>query len=124
MAPRSWRLRIGDILASIQVAREITAGLTFEEYRANREKSLAVERCLEIIGEAARYIPPEVQSRHPGVPWGEMRGMRNIVAHAYFDVIPVVIWDTVQKDLPQLALDLQRVLTIEHDESGDTAQEE
>jgi uncharacterized protein with HEPN domain len=54
---------------------------------------------LAIIGEAVRNIPPEVEASHPEIPWDEMRGMRNIVNHKYFQVSLSIIWQTVQEDL-------------------------
>jgi uncharacterized protein with HEPN domain len=60
----------------------------------------AVIRAFEIIGEAARKIPEDVQKANPGVPWREIAGMRNKLAHEYFGVNAEVVWRTVQEDLP------------------------
>lgn len=80
MPPRDWRLRIEDILEAIHKTQRYVSGLSFDEFCADDKVVDAVVRNLEVIGEAARHIPPEIESRHPGVPWGEMRGMRNIGA--------------------------------------------
>lgn len=58
-----------------------------------------------IIGEAATKVmdvDPEFVSAHPEVPWRNMRGMRNRIAHGYFEINLDVVWDTVQTALPQL----------------------
>jgi len=47
---------------------------------------------------------------HPGVPWAEMRAMRNLVVHEYFGVSNRILWDTVQVNLPQLVAPLQTIL--------------
>lgn len=43
----------------------------------------ALERCLEILGEAARNVPPELQDQFPDIPWRNMVGTRNVIAHEY-----------------------------------------
>lgn len=70
----------------------------------------AVIRRLEIIGEAARRISPETRARLPQLPWEAMIGMRNILIHEYDDVDLMIVWDTVQKDLPRLVANLENVI--------------
>ena len=70
----------------------------------------AVVRNLEIVGEAARQIPEDIQRRYPTVPWREMQSMRNLLSHAYFLIDLDVIWKTVQDDLPAIRPVLQRIL--------------
>lgn len=60
---------------------------------------------LIIIGEAATKIMDrhaEFTASHPQVPWRSMRGMRNRIAHGYFDINLEVVWETVQVALPEL----------------------
>jgi len=57
---------------------------------------------LEIIGEAAGRISPEVQNEFPGIPFREIRGMRNIIAHDYGEVDLERVWETVTHDVPTL----------------------
>jgi uncharacterized protein with HEPN domain len=59
-------------------------------------------RHLQIIGEAARALSPELRSRHPDVPWSEIVGMRTILVHRYFDVDADVVWAAIERDLPPL----------------------
>ncbi len=64
---------------------------------------------LVIIGEAATKIMdryPELANAHPGVPWRSMRGMRNRIAHGYFDINLHTVWETVQTALPELLRNL------------------
>lgn len=65
-----------------------------------------------IIGEAATKLAnDEAQfvSRHPEVPWKAMRGMRNRIAHGYFEINLDTVWDTVQTALPQLVSQLRAI---------------
>lgn len=65
----------------------------------------AVVMSLIIIGEAATKVMDDYADfaqAHPDVPWRSMRGMRNRMAHGYFDINLNVVWDTVQTALPEL----------------------
>lgn len=60
---------------------------------------------LVIAGEAATKLMdhhPDFAAAHPQVPWRSMRGMRNRIAHGYFDINLEVVWETVQTALPAL----------------------
>lgn len=70
----------------------------------------AVVRLLEIIGEAAKLVSPDLREMHPEIPWSAMVGMRNRLIHGYFDVNYDVVWDTVKSDFPPMIDDLERLL--------------
>jgi hypothetical protein len=74
---------------------------------------------VEIIGEAASKISPEIKNSHPEIPWQDMALMRNRLIHVYFDVDLGVVWETIQKDLP----DLKRKLQAIQNPDSPTAQE-
>jgi uncharacterized protein with HEPN domain len=80
--------------------------------------SFAVVRAIEIIGEAASRVTQDARTAFPNIPWADVTAMRNRLIHAYFEVDLARVWDTVTDDLPPLISQLQRTLTIEHDESG------
>ena len=110
MPSRSWQNRIRDILEAIAEIDRFTSGMTFEQFRADPKTVRAVLYDLAIIGEAIRSVPIEVEMQYPDVPWNEARGIRNIVLHEYFRVNLVIVWQTIQIDLPQLAMSLQQLL--------------
>jgi uncharacterized protein with HEPN domain len=111
MSPdRSWSMRVEDILACIEKIKAYTQGMTYENFSADGKTVDAVIRNLEIIGEAAGYIPLEIQEKYPDLAWLEMRGMRNIVAHEYFGVSLPIIWRAIEQDLTPLAGGLKRLL--------------
>ena len=62
----------------------------------------AVLRILEIIGEAAKRIPPEICRQMPQLEWTKIVGMRNRLAHAYFSVNVDIVWDVIENKLPEL----------------------
>jgi uncharacterized protein with HEPN domain len=79
----------------------------------------AVIMSLIIIGEAATKVMDsyaEFTQAHAEVPWRSMRGMRNRIAHGYFDINLEVVWETVQAALPELLKKLPAVRTDADDE--------
>ena len=57
------------------------------------------------IGEIATRLNnehPDFADKNPGIPWRQMRGMRNRMAHGYFDINLEIVWTTVQTSLPEL----------------------
>jgi uncharacterized protein with HEPN domain len=111
MSPeRNWKMRIEDILTCIEKVNEYTRGMSYEQFCADGKTVDAVIRNMEIVGEAAGYIPLEIQEKHPELAWLEMRGMRNIMAHEYFGVSLSIIWRAIEQDLNPLAEGLGKLL--------------
>lgn len=67
----------------------------------------ALERFIEIIGEAASRVSEAERERHPEIPWRGIIGMRNRLVHGYAAVDHEVIWDVATGDLPGLVTALQ-----------------
>lgn len=113
MSPRPWMARVHDILESIANARSYIEGMTFDTFVSDRKTLRAATYEIGIIGEAARHIPADVQERYPGVPWSNMRGIRNAIVHEYFRIDVAVLWDTITHDLPPLVAALNANLEQE-----------
>lgn len=100
-----------DIVEHAEAAANFVAATPdFEALAADRRTFWAVIRALEVIGEAARHVPPEVRTAHPEVPWRGMTGMRDKVIHDYFGVDAAVVWRTVNEDLPPMCLAVRQIL--------------
>lgn len=61
------------------------------------------------VATVAEKLPTDVKDAHPHVPWGDIRGMRNLVAHHYDRVLDRVVWDALGVDVPQILAWLDRV---------------
>lgn len=80
-------------------------GLSKAEFINDKRTQLAVIMNLIIIGEAATKIMDFHEAfaiANADIPWRNMRGMRNRIAHGYFDMDLEVVWDTVKLALPEL----------------------
>jgi uncharacterized protein with HEPN domain len=65
---------------------------------------------LTTIGEAVRSIPVNEQDQFPKIPWGKMVGMRNVLIHEYYKLDEEMIWETCQKDIPDLINNLKKIV--------------
>lgn len=107
MPRRNWKIRIQDILKAANKIVAHTSNLDLESFSTNEWTIDAVLRNFTVIGEAARYIPDDIISAHPEIPWNDIRDMRNIIVHEYFGVDTSIVWKTITDDLPQLIQQLE-----------------
>ena len=110
MPPRDWKLRLEDLLEALARVEGYVQGMNFETFAKDVRTQDAVIRNFGIIGEAANHVPDAIRTAHPGVPWPQMRALRNLVVHEYFGINLEILWDTVKKDLPPLREPLERLL--------------
>lgn len=83
-------------------AIDLASGRDVSDLETDRLLGLALSRLLEIIGKAAARVPNEVRQRFPQIPWSSIVGVRNRMIHAYDAVDYPLVWETVQRDLPEL----------------------
>jgi uncharacterized protein with HEPN domain len=91
-------------------ALEMTVGYQRVDLSTNTMLSMALTRCLEILGEAASKMSADATARFPAIPFAKIVAMRNRLIHAYFDVDLDIVWTTVREDLPALLPALDRAL--------------
>ncbi|TBW08493.1 DUF86 domain-containing protein [Azotobacter chroococcum] len=115
--------RLPDYLEHMQQAAtdacSFVEGLAKEEFLEDKRTQQAVIMSLIIIGEAATKVMDgyaEFVQAHSEVPWRNMRGMRNRIAHGYFDINLDVVWETVQTALPEL---LKQLPAVRQDAGGE-----
>ena len=89
---------------------QFTAGMDFEAFRVDPKTVAAVERKLQVISEAAIRLGTEAESRIPGPPWSNIRGMGNWLRHQYERIELPILWKTVQEDLPPFKTAVLRAL--------------
>ena len=67
-------------------------------------------RRIEIIGEAARHVSETFRARHPEIPWTQIIGQRNILAHEYGEILLDRVWRTAKDSIPELEKLLNRLI--------------
>lgn len=88
---------------AIADAQSFTEGMAQADFLQDKRTQQAVVMSLIVLGEAATKVMdqfPDFAALHAEIPWRSMRGMRNRIAHGYFDINLEVVWDTVQTALP------------------------
>lgn len=105
---------LGHILEAAQNAVDFTDGLEWSDFAEDKRTQQACIMNLLIIGEAAAKLMdkyPEFTQVHSDIPWQSMRGMRNRIAHGYFEIDLQVVWQTIQSALPELLVKLKSLST-------------
>ena len=98
-----------DIIDCIVDINEFTEGIQFYEFEKDKMRKLAVERQLEVIGQAANKISKETQNIMENIPWGNIIGLRNKLAHDYGEILAERIWIISKKSIQELLKELKKI---------------
>jgi len=86
--------------------------MTYEEFERDLKTRRAVEREIEIIGEAARGVSDHLRRATPQVPWRPIIAQRNILAHDYGEIQEELIWRVATVHLPDLDRMISAILAV------------
>ena len=92
-----------------------------EAYHRDERTQDAILRNLEVIGEATKHLSDELRDQWPDVPWRRMAGMRDRLIHGYFGVDLDLVWQVVRQHLPDLAVQIGRILEETGSEDRETS---
>ncbi len=87
-----------------------SAGVEKAAFLADRRTRSALERQLEILGEATKRLTPAFRDEHSHLPWRQMAGLRDVLIHRYDDVDAELLWETVTVAVPALLPNLESLL--------------
>jgi uncharacterized protein with HEPN domain len=104
------RVRLQHMRDAAREAIGFAANRERADLDSDRQLLLSLVKDIEIIGEAASRIGPETRAAHASLPWAAIIGMRNRLVHAYFDIDPDVVWNTIESDLRPLLAAVQTIL--------------
>lgn len=109
--------RLRDMLDAAHDALSFVAGRSREMLDTDRMFAFALVRAIEIIGEAAARVTQETRDQYPQIPWKNIIGMRNRIVHDYVSVDLDIIWEIATARLPELIIELKRILSIEDEQT-------
>lgn len=106
---RSWVLFLEDMLEAARKIARYTAQCDFATFADQELIYDGTLRNLEVLGEAAKKIPPDVRERHPEIDWRGTAGLRDVLSHAYFALDTATLWKIATEEVPRLLAQLEQV---------------
>ena len=107
---RSPQLRLEDIVEACELVADYIRGHDAESFAADSKTRDAVIRQFEIIGEAVKDRPDSMRESEPQVPWRQIAGFRDVLAHSYFIIETSIVWDAASNRAPGLREACRRLL--------------
>lgn len=101
---------VEDIIEAMNDAQVFALGMDYDAFIKDKKTIYALNRALEIIGEASKQIPVQIRNRYPEIPWKKMTEMRDKVIHEYFGVDLKRVWITVKNEIPRLKPMFEEIL--------------
>ena len=112
------RAYLWDMLAAAKAVVSFVQGRTLEEYEANLMLRSAVERQVEIVGEAARRVSKTFQETHAEIPWRPIQAQRHVLAHDYGEIKHDRVWRVAVDHIPALIALLEPLLPAVPEENA------
>lgn len=91
-----------DIINAGKRVWQFADGLEKSALATNEEKQSAILYQVIVMGEATKRLSSDFRAQHPEIPWKDIAGMRDILAHQYDRVNLNTLWDIIQRDIPEL----------------------
>ena len=99
-----------DMREFARMAHGLVRRIGFARLERDSMRRLALERALELLGEAAKRVSAPLQRAHPGIGWRDIIGQRNVLAHDYGEIDHRKLFDTARLKVPLLIAELDRIL--------------
>jgi uncharacterized protein with HEPN domain len=100
---------IDDMARVIDDIENFIKGMDYDGFFGDRKTTMAVVRCLEILGEAAKHVPQVIKHKNPGIPWKKINGLRNRIAHDYLSIDLKIVWAIAVDELPKIKPDIKKL---------------
>ncbi len=104
-----------DIVRAGQLVLQFAQGLNREQLASDVLRQSAILYQISIMGEATKRLSREFREQHSEVPWDDVAGMRDIIAHQYDRVDLDIVWQVIQRNIPDLLDLITPLLPIQND---------
>ncbi len=99
---------------------QLIDGFDAEKFEQDERTTLAITRCIEIIGESAYKMDKELKTLYHSIPWVNIEGMRHRITHEYYDLDMTTLWRVASVFAPQLILDIAPIISVLENDDTDT----
>jgi len=107
LTERLVRPALRAILEAIDGIDQAVLGKTLDDYSSDWLLRHGIQRGIEIISEASRRIPSDMQAGQPGIPWVQITAIGNVLRHEYHRISDTIVWNVVTEYLPPLKIAVQ-----------------
>ena len=104
------KARLQHINEAIEEIELYMKNVSYDTFQSNLMMQRACVNLLEVIGEAANHLSEWFKKVHNEIEWREIVDLRNILIHEYFGIDTKIVWDIIQRDVPELKLRIQEIL--------------
>lgn len=104
------RAYLWDMREFARESRKLVQKVDFARLEKDAMRRLALERTLELLGEAARRVSADFQRAYPAVGWRDLIGQRNVLAHDYGEIDHRRLYESARVKVPLLLAELDRML--------------
>jgi uncharacterized protein with HEPN domain len=120
---RRLEATLSQMIEAARKMRTFAEGMSYEDCVRDARTRSAVERRVEIISEAARRLPTDIQRRHSTIPWDDVKGIGNILRHSYDKIDDRIIWGVFKRHLTSLETTLAAIADEQCVSSSDAGSE-
>jgi uncharacterized protein with HEPN domain len=104
-----------DIVRAGQLILQFAQGVSREQLESDVMRQSAILYQITIMGEATKRLSREFRAQHTEVPWDNIAGMRDIIAHQYDRLDLNIVWQVIQRNIPELLSMIVPLLPVQDD---------
>lgn len=95
---------IEDMLLCMKRILKYTAGISYDEFKADEITTDAVSRNFVVLGEATIHIPYEIKDKYCNINWGQFEEVKNHIIQSYFNIDYIILWNLISVIPEQMKL--------------------
>ena len=107
---KSYKIYLKDILKCIKKVERYIKNCSKENFLKNEMLVDAIIRNLDVMGEAAKKIPPELRKKHQEIEWQKIAGLRDVLIHDYSGIDFDLLWEIITIRVPPIKGLLNKIL--------------